>query len=100
MHIKIRVVFIISVLLLALIAGWLALTASRVQEPASQTDTAQTGTEALPEASIGLGGELSEQIEGPAQELPQTNPFQANTNPLENAKTNPFEELYTNPFDR
>ncbi len=50
------------------------------------------------EKSEGLGGELYEQGKNPAEELPNTNPFQVETNPLEQAKTNPFEGVYKNPF--
>ncbi len=42
----------------------------------------------------GLGGSLYKQIEEQkeAMEFPETNPFKAETNPLEGVKTNPFEE--------
>lgn len=52
----------------------------------------------LEEQTPGLGGELYEQVQNPAEKLPETNPFQVETNPLEQAKTNPFEGLYKNPF--
>ncbi len=50
------------------------------------------------EEQAGLGGDLYEQGKNPAENLPETNPFQVETNPLEQAKTNPFEGLYKNPF--
>ena len=50
------------------------------------------------EKSEGLGGELYEQGKNPAEDLPDTNPFQVETNPLEQVKTNPFEGVYKNPF--
>lgn len=45
-----------------------------------------------------LGGEISEQVQNPAEKLPETNPYEAKTNPFEEAKTNPFEDIYKNPF--
>lgn len=45
-----------------------------------------------------LGSKISEQIENPAEKLPQTNPYQTQTNPFEEAETNPFKEIYKNPF--
>ncbi|MDO8470846.1 MAG: hypothetical protein Q7S63_02605 [bacterium] len=52
----------------------------------------------IEEEQKGLGGELYEQSQNPAEQLPDTNPFQVKTNPLDQAKTNPFEGLYKNPF--
>lgn len=47
-----------------------------------------------------IGGELFEKAQNPLKdELPQTNPFKAKTNPFENAETNPFIGTYENPFD-
>lgn len=45
----------------------------------------------------GLGGDLYDQVQNPVAEVPQTNPFEAETNPFQQAKTNPFES-YQNPF--
>jgi len=45
----------------------------------------------------GLGGELYGQVQNPAAEVPETNPFEAETNPFQQVKTNPFEG-YQNPF--
>jgi len=46
-----------------------------------------------PAEEKGLGGSLYEQIEKQkeAAEMPETNPFKAETNPLKGVKTNPFE---------
>jgi len=46
------------------------------------------------EQEQGLGSQL---YENPAENVPETNPFEAETNPLK-TKTNPFEGGYTNPF--
>lgn len=54
--------------------------------------------EPIQKEETGLGGELYDQGKNPAENLPDTNPFQVETNPLEQAKTNPFEGLYKNPF--
>ena len=45
----------------------------------------------------GLGGDLYDQVQNPAAEVPETNPFEAETNPFQQAKTNPFDG-YQNPF--
>ena len=47
-----------------------------------------------------LGGEIFEKAQNPLKdELPQTNPFKAETNPFQNTETNPFIGTYENPFD-
>jgi hypothetical protein len=46
----------------------------------------------------GLGSELYQQVENPAAQLPEVNPFEAQTNPFQQAQTNPFDS-YTNPFE-
>jgi flagellar basal body-associated protein FliL len=46
-----------------------------------------------------LGGSISEQVQNPAEKLPQTNPFkEIKTNPFEGKETNPFKDVYKNPF--
>ena len=45
-----------------------------------------------------LGGQIYEQVQNPAEKIPETNPYSANTNPFETAKTNPFKNVYNNPF--
>lgn len=48
----------------------------------------------------GIGGEIFEKAQNPLKdELPQTNPFKAETNPFKNTETNPFIGTYENPFD-
>ncbi|MBI2577752.1 MAG: hypothetical protein HYV77_02815 [Candidatus Wildermuthbacteria bacterium] len=49
--------------------------------------------------SSGMGGNLYEKSNNPAAQLPDTNPFEAETNPFRETKTNPFEEGYKNPFE-
>ncbi|MDP3727061.1 MAG: hypothetical protein Q8R35_00290 [bacterium] len=47
-----------------------------------------------------IGAELFEKAQNPLKdELPQTNPFKAETNPFKNTETNPFIDSYENPFD-
>jgi len=43
-------------------------------------------------ASQSLGDEISNQVQDPAEKLPETNPFNQ-------AKTNPYEDSYKNPFE-
>lgn len=40
------------------------------------------------------------QVHNPAEKLPDTNPYDAETNPFETAKTNPFKDIYKNPFSK
>lgn len=47
----------------------------------------------------GLGSQLYEEIKSPTENIPETNPFEAKTNPFEEAKTNPFKDIYKNPFE-
>jgi hypothetical protein len=47
----------------------------------------------------GLGAELFEKGRNPLRgELPEVNPFNAETNPFEETKTNPLKDVYKNPF--
>lgn len=47
----------------------------------------------------GLGAEALNKVNNPlANELPETNPFNVNTNPFEKQK-NAFDSLYKNPFE-
>ncbi|MEK7634430.1 MAG: hypothetical protein AAB396_00890 [Patescibacteria group bacterium] len=51
------------------------------------------------EAPQTFGEQISEQaITNPAEKIPQTNPYEAKTNPFEKIKTNPFQDGYKNPF--
>lgn len=40
------------------------------------------------------------QAYNPAEKLPDTNPYDAKTNPFEEAETNPFKDVYKNPFSK
>ena len=52
-----------------------------------------------PAVSPTLGSDIFEQVQNPLKdELPQTNPFKAETNPFKNTETNPFIKSYENPF--
>ena len=59
--------------------------------------------QAVPPADMPVkttGAELFEKAQNPLKdELPQTNPFKAETNPFKNTETNPFIGTYENPFD-
>ncbi|MBI2644185.1 MAG: hypothetical protein HYW95_01595 [Candidatus Wildermuthbacteria bacterium] len=48
----------------------------------------------------GLGSEIYQQVQNPGEKIPETNPFDAKTNPFGEAKTNPFKDTYTNPFEK
>ena len=45
-----------------------------------------------------LGEDIAGKVVTPADKIPNTNPYQANTNPFENTNTNPFKDVYKNPF--
>lgn len=49
--------------------------------------------------SSSMGGNLYEKTNNPASQLPETNPFEVETNTFQETKTNPFEEGYKNPFE-
>lgn len=51
--------------------------------------------EAVPDT---LGAKISDQIQAPAEGVPDVNPYKANTNPFE--KANPFKDVYKNPFSK
>lgn len=47
----------------------------------------------------GLGSQLFERAQNPLQnKLPETNPFQAETNPFSDTETNPLKSIIKNPF--
>ena len=52
-----------------------------------------------PEQPQTLGGQIYEQIQNPAEKIPETNPYSAKVNPFEEAQTNPFKDVYKNPFE-
>lgn len=54
----------------------------------------------VPPPPPSIGGEIFEKAQNPLKdELPQTNPFKAETNPFKETETNPFIGTYENPFD-
>lgn len=57
-----------------------------------------TAPQDVPARSI--GGDIFEKTQNPLKdELPETNPFKAETNPFKDKETNPFIGTYENPFD-
>lgn len=53
-----------------------------------------------PEPGPTIGSEIFEKAQDPLKdELPETNPFRAETNPFEKTEVNPFVGTYENPFD-
>ena len=50
--------------------------------------------------SAGAQTATAGQVHNPAERLPDINPYDAPTNPFEEAKTNPFKDVYKNPFNR
>lgn len=47
-----------------------------------------------------FGEEVYDQVQNPAADIPNANPFEATTNPFEEAQTNPFKDAYKNPFEK
>ena len=72
-----NVFLIVSVILFVLIAG-LIFYARYINTPAGEKEAREAGDI------------ISGQVQDPAEKLPQTNPFEAKTNPFENAYENPF----------
>lgn len=70
-----------------------------VQPQPSSKQEAVSPVQQVEEKPQGLGGEIYEQVQNPAEDIPETNPFGTETNPFEAAETNPFEEGYKNPFE-
>lgn len=50
--------------------------------------------------NIGAQTAPAGQVHNPAEKLPDTNPYDAKTNPFGEAKTNPFKDVYKNPFSK
>lgn len=50
--------------------------------------------------NIGAQTAPAGQVHNPAEKLPDTNPYDAQTNPFGEAKTNPFKDVYKNPFSK
>ena len=47
-----------------------------------------------------FGEKVYDQVQNPAANIPDTNPFEVQTNPFEEAQTNPFKDAYKNPFEK
>ena len=84
LNLKFAVIIIILVVLLGGFIAWWYWTPS-VEAPVDE--------------GSGLGSELYENAQNPLNDqLPETNPFDASTNPFEKTETNPFKSNYNNPF--
>lgn len=92
MHKKNIIIVIGTIIIIIFAAGFFAWQKYYKAEPAPTPSPVAT------EKLQTLGGEISKQVQNPAEKLPQTNPYEAKTNPFEETKTNPFEDLYKNPF--
>ena len=94
MNKNVLVIVIIIVVAVALAAGFY-LRNKQPQEPITPTTPVVEV-----EKSEGLGSEISGQIQqNPVENIPQTNPFEAETNPFGETQVNPFEDVYKNPFE-
>lgn len=60
--------------------------------PFLEDDIAGSPTPLPSEENKSLGEEISDQVQDPAEKIPETNPF-------EKVKTNPYEDSYKNPFN-
>jgi len=96
MNKKVLIILIVS---FVLVTGVLLVMFTREKpQPAEQETSKPLVLPPIEKEPVGFGGQVYEQVESPAEKLPETNPFEAQTNPFEEKKTNPFEEGYTNPF--
>lgn len=59
----------------------------------------RTKEEVKKEGPVSLGEQIYGQVQNPAEKIPETNPYKAQTNPFEETKTNPFKDVYKNPFE-
>jgi hypothetical protein len=72
-----------AVLVIAIVAGWWFMK-GRNREPVRTEETASS-------AEAGMGAEVFGQVsQNPAEKMPETNPFVADTNPYSGAYKNPF----------
>ena len=85
--------FVLAVAILLLVGGGIYYLTQ--QQPAVPV----TPPVQVEEEPKGLGGDIYEQAQNPADSIPDTNPFEGKANPFEGIQTNPFEEGYTNPFE-
>lgn len=84
---KINIIIIVVIIVLLIIGGYFVY---KKYWP--------TPSEPVREETVSLGGQIYEQVQNPAEKIPETNPYSAKTNPFEEAKINPFENVYKNPF--
>lgn len=91
-------VLIILIVSLVLVTG-LALYIFTREKPQPAEQAQPLVLPPIQKEQAGFGGQVYEQVQSPAEKLPETNPFEAQTNPFEEVKTNPFEEGYKNPFE-
>lgn len=86
------IIIAVAVIVVVLAAGYLFRDKIfKKQAPPTGETSAKTETQTL-------GGEISKQVGDSTEKIPETNPFQATTNPFEEAKTNPYKDVYKNPF--
>ncbi|KKQ23437.1 hypothetical protein A2999_00245 [Candidatus Wolfebacteria bacterium RIFCSPLOWO2_01_FULL_38_11] len=78
---KLIIVISISILIIAVLGffAWQKYYRSAIQTPQTKT----------PSENLNV-----------IENMPQTNPYEAKTNPFEEAKTNPFQDAYKNPFGK
>ncbi|MBI4993508.1 hypothetical protein HZC33_00910 [Candidatus Wolfebacteria bacterium] len=89
-----KIIFIIAVVILIALISWAGIFYWQKYYKVSVQPVPEA-----PKAPETLGEQISGQtITNPADTIPQTNPYEAKTNPFESVKTNPYSDVYTNPF--
>ena len=82
------IIIAVVVVVAAAAVFWLVTKKPSTTSPSGQ----KAGEQAAPAGVSGVGGQLFEQVQqNPAEKMPETNPFEKQTNPYEGAYTNPFE---------
>lgn len=95
MNKKILIILIVSFVLVIGVA--LVIFTREKPQPAEQEISQPLVLPPIEKEPAGFGGQVYEQVQSPAEQLPETNPFEAQTNPFEK-ETNPLKATYINPF--
>ncbi len=87
-HHKFPVVILIIVILLAVFV--VAKTGFKIPIYNSNQAYNTPAPSAVPQGSSGLGADIYDNNSNPVNDIPQTNPFSQNSNPISDAYQNPF----------
>ena len=94
---NVLVIVVVIVVVIALIIGGFFVFRNMGDDvtPESETHT----EDIVQDTAETVGEQISEALDNPVEDVPDTNPFEDTVNPIEQAETNPFDSGYTNPFE-